>query len=295
MIIKSMTITNNRGDSITFGHHFRLIDDFVMSGLVASVNYSVTTTDGSKYQNTKLENREFEIPFFIYKSVSDSYWIEEQRNNAYKVFNPKANPFRIDIVTKSGEEYFLNANLEGAPSFPIGFENDNLVWQRGLLQFSSHDPYFYKKEAVHVDIANWVGAFEFPLEILETGIEMGQRSQPLIVNVLNDGQETTGMIVKFKAIGTVLNPSLLNVNTLDELKINTTMTAGDIIEISTYQRKKSVTLIQNGIKTNIFNLLDLSSTFLQLEMGDNLFRYNAESGIDNLEVSMNFTPRLLGV
>ena len=295
MIIKNMTITNVRGDSITFGRHFKLYEDFSLSGLSASVNYSESTADGSSYQNTKLENRDFDIPFFILKEIVDSWWIEQKRHEAYKVFNPKFNPFRIDLTTKSGEEYYINANLEGAPSFPTGFDNDNRDWQKGLLQFSANDPFIYKKDAVSVEVATWIGSFEFPLEIPEEGIEMGYRSPSLIVNVLNNGQETTGMMIRFRALGTLTNPSLFNVNTREELKINITMQGGDIIEISTYSRRKTITLIRNGVETNIFNNLDLSSKFLQLDIGDNLFRYNAEDGLDNLEVSINFTPRLLGV
>jgi hypothetical protein len=296
MLVKELKITNNRDDSITFGRHFRLDGEVDLSGLDASVNYSESTADGSHYQNTKLENRDFEIPFFIYRSIKDSWWIEQQKNLAYKVFNPKANPFRIDFTTEAGEEYYLNANLESAPIFATEEENNNAGWLNGLLQFSANDPYIYRKNAQRVDIALWVPAFEFPLEIpADEGIEMGYRIPSLIVNVLNDGQESTGMIIRFKALGTLVNPSLVNVNTYEELKLNTIMQAGDVIEVSTYQRKKSVTLIRNGVKTNIFNSLDLNSKFLQLEIGDNLFRYNADDGLDNLEISMIFTPRLLGV
>lgn len=290
-----MIITNSRGDSITFGRHFRLHKDFALSGLSATVNYTESTVDGSHYQNTVLDNKDFEIPFTIHKSFNEPWWVEEKRNEAYKVFNPKANPLRIDITTKAGEEYYINANLEGAPSFPTGFENDNQVWQRGLLQFSANDPYFYSKNEEKVDIALWVGNFEFPLDIPEEGTEMGYRAPSLIVNVFNDGQESTGMMIRFRALGTLSTPSLVNVNTYDSLKINTTMLPGDVIEVSTYKRRKRVTLISNGVKSNIFNLLDLSSTFLQLDLGDNLFRYDAVEGLDNLEVSMTFTPRLLGV
>lgn len=297
MIIKNITITNSRGDSITFGRHFRIPDDFDMSGLSASVNYSDSTADGSNYQNTKLENRDFDVPFFIYKSMTDSWWIEEKRSEANKVFNPKTNPFRIDFTTKAGKEYYLNANLEASPSFPKGFENDNNSWQKGLLQFSANDPYFYSKNAVRVDIALWKPTFRFPLVIpKETGITMGQRQQSLIVNVKNDGQESTGMIIKFKAKGTLLNPSLINVNTYEKMKINITMLADDVIEISTYKRKRSIYLHRNGEKINVFNNMQFpESKFLQLDIGDNLFRYDADDGLDNLEVSMNFTPRLLGV
>lgn len=295
MIIKNMTITNVRGDSITFGRHFKLYEDISLSGLTASVNYSESTTDGSSYQNTKLDNRDFDIPFFILKEIVDSWWIEQKRSEAYRVFNPKLNPFRIDFTTKSGEEYYLNANLEGAPSFPSGFENDNKDWQKGLLQFSANDPFIYDAACQKVDIALWVGALEFPLEIVEGGIEMGYRSPSLIVNAKNDGQESTGMIIRFVALSTVVNPKLLNVNTYEELKLNTTMRPGDVIEVSTYRGKRGATLIRSNTKTNVFSIVDLSSTFLQLEVGDNLFRYDADEGLDFLEVSMTFTPRRIGV
>lgn len=292
-----MTITNSRGDSITFGRHFRLERDFDLSGTAATVNYSETTVDGSHYQNTKLENKDFDIPFFIYKSINEPWWIEEKRNQAYKVFNPKANPMRIDITTKAGEEYYINANLEGVPSFPTGFENDNQEWQKGLLQFSANDPYIYSADAQKVDIALWKGAFRFPLAIpKDKGIIMGYRAPSLIANVKNDGQVSTGMIIRFKALGSLSKPSLINVNTYETFKLNSTMQAGDVIEVSTYSRRKRVTLIRNGQELNIFNEVDFEvSKFLQLEIGDNLFRYDAEEGLDNLEVSMTFTPRLLGV
>lgn len=296
MIIKNLTITNCRGDSITFDRFFRLVEDFALSGLKATVNYTDSTSDGSNYQNTLIDNKEFDVPFYIDKVSNDPKWIEERRNETYKVFNPKTNPFRIDIETKAGEEYYLMANLEGVPLFPSGFDNNNRLWQKGLLQFSANDPFFYKKEEQKVDIALWNDAFEFDLEIPEDeGIEMGYRSESLIVNVLNDGQERTGMIIRFRALGTLSEPSLVNVNTYESLKINTIMQPGDQIEVSTFKRRKRVTLIRNGISSNIFNLLDISSVFLQLEIGDNLFRYDANEGIDNLEVSMIYTPRLLGV
>ena len=112
VLIKNLTITNSRGDFITFGQSFRLSDDFELSGLSATVNYTESTSDGSNYQNTVLNNKDFEVPFFIYKTITESWWIEERRNEAYKVFNPKANPFKLDIETKAGEQYYLHANLE---------------------------------------------------------------------------------------------------------------------------------------------------------------------------------------
>lgn len=298
MYVDKMKITNSSGDSITFGRHFCLYDHFDLSGLVANVNYADSTADGATYQRTRLDIREFDLPFYIDRKGRADWWIEEQRILAYKVFNPKKNPLRIDITTPAGKEYYLHANLQGAPFFPTELESENELFQDGLLQFTANDPYIYESTVQSVDVATWIGAFEFPLEIPEEGIEMGYREESLIANVKNDGQESTGMLIRFRANGTVVNPSLINVNTYEEFKLNYTMLGGDVIEVSTYPGRKTITLIRNNVRSSIFHARQLLSKFLQLEVGDNLFRYDAENGQDglnNLEIQIQFTPRLIGV
>lgn len=295
MLIKELKITNSRGDSIQFGRHFRLSDGFDLSNLQADVSYSESTRDGASYQRTVLSTRGFDLMFFIYNAYRERWWVEERRRELFRIFNPKHNPMRLDFTTKGGENYYLNANLESAPSLPQGFENDNKAWQKGLLQFTCDDPFIYSGDSTSVDIAVWIGAFEFPLEIPEEGIEMGYHSESLIANVVNDGDSETGMIIKFRALGTVVNPSLININTYEEFKLNLTMQGGDVIEVSTYVGRKTITLIRNNVRSNIFNTVDLASVFLHLEPGDNLFRYDADEGLESLEVSMNFTNRFVGV
>lgn len=296
MIVKELKITNSNGDSIEFGRHFKLIEGFDLSNLSANVSYSDSTRDGATYQRTVLDTRDFDISFFLDKDYNEQWWVEEKRRELYRVCNPKHNPMRLDFTTKANESYYLNANLESTPSLPQGFSNDNRVWQKGLIQFSCDDPYLYQAASKLVDVALWIPSFEFILEIPEgEGIEMGTRSQNLIANVINDGDSDTGMIIRFKALATIQNPKLVNVNTYEELLLNVEMKQGDVIEVSTYVGKKMVTLIRNNVKSNIFNKVDLYSKFLQLSPGDNLFRYDASFGVDNLEVAMIFTNRYVGV
>ena len=73
------------------------------------------------------------------------------------------------------------------------------------------------------------------------------------------------------------------------------MEAGEVITVNTHFQNKRVELNKNGVVSNAFNWIDLESTFLQLDQGDNLFRYDADEGIDNLEVSIYHTPMFLGV
>lgn len=296
MIIKDLTITNANGESLTFGDTFKLYEEIDLSGLSANVSTSEKSGDGASYQNTTLETRDFEIPFFIHRVINDKSWYEEKRRDVFRVCNPKKNPMRVDFTTKSGAEYYLNAELTSSPTMPTGFDNSNNVWQKVLLQFDATDPYIYARSKNNVELATWIPLFEFALEIPEgEGIEMGQRSPSLIANVVNDGQDDTGMLIKFKATAALKNPSLINVNTYEEFKLNITMSPGDVIEVSTYRGDKYARLTRNNVTTSVFGKIDYLSTFLQLRTGDNLFRYDAEEGLDNLEISMQFNQKYLGV
>ena len=296
MIANTITFTNNSGDSVTFAQnsHFRLVNGFNLSDLTATVNKSSSTKSGDIYQSTKLNSRDFDIEFLIYRGYEDFKWIEDKRHDLFRVFNPLKNPFRIDFTTKGGNEYFIEAELISSPSFPQGFTNENMVWQMGLLQFNASDPFVYRKDATKTDIALWIKSLTFPV-IFDGPITFGYRAPSLIVNVINEGSEDTGMIVRFKAKSEVRNPKLLNINTYEELKLNFTMQASDEIEISTYSGKRSVKLMRNGEVLNIFGTVDLTSTFLQLHVGDNLIRYDSDSGLDFLEVSLTHRNTLIGV
>lgn len=290
--MSSIIATNKRGDSISFTNPLKLVRVDGLSGLAAENYYSESTKDGSTRIGTKLSNRDIEIEFQLRKMENfNESIIEDHKNRIYKVFNPKLNPIRLDITTKTGKQYYLHANVDTVPAFAP----ENPAYIGCLIQFSCDDPYIYEYEESKVDIALWIGTFEFPLEIPEEGIEMGYRSESLIVNVPNEGQVESGMTIRFKALGTVVNPSLINVNTHETLKLNITMQGGDIIEISTYKGNKYIKLTRGGVKYDAFNSLVLSSEFLQLDVGDNLFRYDAEQYLDNLEVDIRHRNMLLGV
>lgn len=73
------------------------------------------------------------------------------------------------------------------------------------------------------------------------------------------------------------------------------MVAGDVVEINTSYGSKRARLTRQGVVSNVYRYLDVDSTFMQLDVGDNVFRYNADTGLDNLECSIYFSPKILGV
>ena len=79
------------------------------------------------------------------------------------------------------------------------------------------------------------------------------------------------------------------------MKLNFSMVGGDVITIDTSYGNKSIMLQRNGQESNIYRYMDVDSTFMQLDIGDNLFRYDADSGLSNLEVTVYYVQKYLGV
>lgn len=164
----------------------------------------------------------------------------------------------------------------------------------GVIDLLANDPLWRDITEKRDEIALWIGDFSFPLQMMPTGIEIGHRSPSLIVNCYNGGDVESGMRIEFRALATLSNPSLFNVKTREYVKINKGMVAGEVLSVSTYFGDKRITDTLNGVETNAFNYIDVNSTFLQLEQGDNLFRYDADTGLDNLEVRIYHYDRYLG-
>ena len=73
------------------------------------------------------------------------------------------------------------------------------------------------------------------------------------------------------------------------------MTAGEEIVIDTIIGQKKIEGTLNGLTSNYFKYRDLDSEWLQLQVGTNLFRYDADQNIENLEVYIYFSNKYLEV
>ena len=173
----------------------------------------------------------------------------------------------------------------------------SVILQEFFIQLNCLNPFWREPNESSANIAYWVGDFHFPLVIPhDTGIMFGHRQPSLIVNVRNNGDVPTGMRIEFRALGIVVNPSLFNIETRRFIQFNNlTLNAGDILTVNTNFGQKAVTLRREQQTTNAFRYIDIDSTYMQLEPGDNHFRYNAEANLDNLEVYIFYYNRYLGV
>jgi hypothetical protein len=157
-------------------------------------------------------------------------------------------------------------------------------------------PFFEMLNTIRAELALWQPMFHFVLEIPSgTGVEFGVRQPSQILTIQNPGDAECGCRIRFSAIGSVVNPSLTNLNTGEYVKVLTTLVNGDVIDIYTQFASKHVVKTSGGLTSNAFSLLDVGSTFLQLSVGENLLRYDCDSGLDSLECSLYYSPLFNGL
>ena len=293
MEYEKLTYINSRGEtlefSITSAYHCNVSKD--VTGIAGTDNTLYRTNSmgqhGDTYIGQRYEAREITIVGNINSRDKDR--VLELRRRAEKVLSAELDAKLI--YTYKDFVRVIDCKVDGSPQFKRGN-----VFMQYSIPITCCNPFWREAEEARNDIAAWVPSWEFDFEIPEEGVELGYREPSVIVNVYNEGDVRSGMRVEFRAIGTVVNPVLLNVETQEYIKlINTTMEAGDVITINTEYGQKGATLVRGGEVIDYFRHIDVDSTFMQLAIGDNVFRYDAESGIEALEATIYHNNKYLGV
>lgn len=254
--------------------------------------YKYVNQVGVYVTGTSLGTRDVEISGWIIANT------ENQMTDRKSMLNRFVNPQQeIEVKYK---EYLLSFLPDSSIKYSTTIVDNNEVICKFKISGMCADPLFKIENDSRIAGASTHALFHFPLMLgaVDNGFPVamfGLREPSLIIDVYNEGAIGTGMKIVFKALGTLQNPSLISVETQEYFKINKTMYAGETIEINTNIGEKKIIAKINGQEINYFKYRDLDSTWLQLNTGDNLFRYDADAGLDNLEVYIYFSNKYLEV
>lgn len=243
--------------------------------------------DGKTLEGNLLEERTPAITLTIHADgIQDLY---DRRRKLYAFLLPRTSG--IMLYTNDSGTRVIPYAVDGEPEA----KERTGVGMQVLVQLYCPDPYWSDTAETRADMAAWVGDFEFPLIIPEeTGVELGHRMSTRIVNAYNPGDVECGLRIVFTALASVTAPSLVNVNTQETMRVKRTLAAGDQLIISTGTGNETVKMRHTGLETNALNYIDIQSDFFQLSPGDNILRYGADAGIDELECAVYYTPRYAG-
>jgi hypothetical protein len=300
----SFTLENERGNQLAFnqlGGPYTIEEIHGLNPAPATINTSeVALLDGQQFNSAKVQMRTLSVAFAI------EYDAAENRIAAFRVCRPK-HKIRAYYVSETRDVY-----IDGyVQSVDVTYFDMKQVCTVTIL---CPLPYWRVAQAVIDEMSSVVPMFHFPFastgtmvvasalltedgtpvltesgETIFAGVStygendgelvMGNIDMLASINIANNGEVETGIIIELQANGPVTNPKVYDYETGDFIGVNFTMQAGDLITINTMAGEKSVTLLRNGVTTNIFNSLMKGITWLQLPFGGGVYTHEEESDL----------------
>ena len=275
---KIFRYVNENGDSITF-----LYDNGYLinkpSGIdTVSVNLSQAqgiNQVGSTVQSKTVQARPVTISGIIVGADQDA-----RKSALMSVIRP-------DLSGKLyADDYYLNVYPTATPVI-----EPRSKFAHFQFSITAPYPYWQKDNTVSQALAGIQNQFKFPWNISKA-YRFGQLMRTQFMNIYNGGQLPVPFTATFYAKHAVENPKIIHANTGEILIVNKTMVAGErvVVEI-THDR----TYVTSSVDGNIRGSLDLDSTLFRLRVGDNVLKPEADFGLDQLEVDINFATEIVGV
>jgi hypothetical protein len=153
------------------------------------------------------------------------------------------------------------------------------------FQFSLRAPYPYWREISQTSttVGGITAMFKFPVNY-STPHQFGMRVSASYANIINSGNVPVPFVIIFFANTSVVNPRLTNIQTLEFIRLNREMSAGETVIIDLTRSPLMIESVINDVTTNIFGSLDIESDVrMTLKQGNNYLRYDADENREGLD------------
>lgn len=290
---RSITCSNHRGISMTFDEYS--FQPFLLAhveGIYEARNDLIVSKnamlDGGTYQGSTASIRNILLTVMC---PADKYYRQQYRDELYQLFSKGS---------KGTFTYKEFDNVREATYRVESVEQGAIDKRLFNISLICEDPFFYAVNDTHVELANWEGLFEFVHEFIEDGEEFGYRSEKRLVTIENEfGIDGMGITILVSFNGRVVNPSIVKVEdgthiTLGNSAYPLELNSGDMLRITTGANDKHIYLLQDGVETEINQYLTEDSDFILLTRGENNIGYEADIGVDNIVMDIQYRMQYEG-
>ena len=275
---KLFRYVNDNGDSITFDY----AGGFLISKPSGIDTLSVSLSQaqgidqvGATIQSTNIQPRPVTIVGCLVGDAQDV-----NKNKLLSVVRP-------DIGGKLyADDYYLSVYPTATP---IIEPKDRLA----RFQFSLLAPYPYwcKDDSASATLSGIQKLFKLPCNFSKT-YRFGELMQTQFMNVPNRGQVPVPYTATFIAKGEVENPKITNATTGKFLLIKKTLVSGEMLVVEiTHER----TYVTSSVDGDCRGALSLTSNLFRLDVGDNVLKPEASSGLENMQVEIDFATEIVGI
>lgn len=262
-------LENLKGERLTFnriGGDFTIEEIQGLSPASATINTSAAAyLDGALFNSSKVDMRTLQIAFAIEKNAAAN------RIKIYNVLKPKQ---AVRAYYKSAtRDVYIDGYVQ---SVEITHFNMKQICTVSIL---CPLPFWQDAQQQSSALSAVQGMFHFPFASLATPELVFSYIDPYTsVEVANDGDVQTGIIIELYASAAVSNPKIFDYLTGDFIELNFNMQPADLITIDTRVGNKTITLLRDAVESNIFNSWVQGSKWLQLDFGGSVYAYEVGSG-----------------
>lgn len=226
--------------------------------------------------------------------------IEKKKRTLSVVINPMQE-IHIDVGS-----YRLDGKPSSNVTYSKTYQENNDVMCKFLIQVFCPFPLFKYRGGIEKTSETITGMFHFPLIIhknlpVTNGLTFSKIKNERFVDILNDGTVAVGctitMRVANKRNAIVNNPTLINISTRQQIKINKVLQIGEAVIINTTKGQRDVIGGVNGKYQNYLDYFDLDNTWLEIPVGMSTYTvrtYNAAGNPDDtykyLDLSIVYAP-----
>ena len=314
-MIKSVTVTNYRGDSLEMPLEWPnpsglLISkiDGITPGNVQVNSQDFAVLDGGVYNSSRMQTRNITIEFYYGwgNQVPDeeNHDVETSRHVAYRYF-PVKTKVRLDFLTDE-RSLSIWGYVEG---------NDTDIFsehEKGQVSIVCPDPYFYETGTVVFNFGDSNPEFEFPFSnesLTEPLICFSDYGPGSMYHVDYDGDIEVGAIIRihFLRIQTVPEITIYDVSHNKKLILNFNSIKSDTgveaidrysdIVFSSVRGQKDIWYERFGQRKSIIGAFDVQNfPWMYLTPGENIFGFTADQEyLDEFNISIEHRGAFGGV
>lgn len=294
-MIQSVKATNHLGESIilelknpaTSGFFIRGIDG--LGPPKAVINYTdVLSIDGATFNSSRISSRNIVLDLgFVWGPLET---IEDIRLKSYKYFPAKKNVV-LEITTDTRVGVVTGYVESNEPNI---FSKEEST----MISIICPSAYFESTELIETLFSGVEAAFEFPFSNESTSTPLLSFGEVVIntrQTVIYNADANAGFTIKVHFLGGVNDLTVYDITHggyigIDSAKLiamtGSDFIAGDDLVISTVKGNKYIWLYRGSNVFNILNALTEGSSWFELTSGDNVFDYTADSGLSNMQFSI---------
>lgn len=277
-LLKTFVYKNDDGEAITLTYD----GGYLISKPVGIDTVSVTISEaqgigqtGTTIRSANVDSRPVTISGII---VGDSQ--PEKKERLMEVVRP-------DLGGKLFcDDYYLEVHPTDTPT--IEAKTRHAKFQFSLL---APYPYWMRGENAYAALSGVEKRFKFPWNISRP-YRFGEVVTRQFITIHNSGQLEVPFTVTFTALDAVTNPKIIDAMNNNYLLVEKSMVAGERLVVEITHDRLYVTSSVDG---ECRGALDIKSKFYRLRVGDNVIKPEADSGKNNLSVSIDYAIEKTGV